>query len=243
MYLGYKSFFAVLIAGLLGIGFISLLILAGPSRTVVATSSTSGGKINLIPLTSTTAIRGAETTPTTTQASLEVSNANSPKTSSEKAAAKHNAILYYNSTPKPSFLKAISAEKTVITQVTNSAPVTCSGNFVNELLCLLNQYRASKGKGQVSGSSALSAVALSHSVWMNSTGTFSHEGKDGSRLGDRCAAAGITCRAENLAFNVSSAQKVLNMWIASPSHNTNLLGNYKTIGIGISGDYTTLLFN
>lgn len=235
MYLSSKSFFIALILGLLGISLVSIAIFAGSSRTVVAISATPGGKIDLVPITSTTPIRGAET------ASTAPTSAEAPNTAPTENPTTPEPSAHQ--TPKPSFLRVASAEKPVVTQVTKSAPATCSGSFVNEFLCLLNQYRASKGKGKLSGSSALSAVALSHSAWMNSTGTFSHEGKDGSRLGDRCAAAGITCRAENLAYKIDTAQKVLDMWIASPSHNANLLGNYKTIGIGISGDYTTLLFN
>jgi hypothetical protein len=54
------------------------------------------------------------------------------------------------------------------------ATVNCSGGFSVQFLCLLNQYRSSKGLGQVSWSSGLASVALGHSQWMNTTGTFSH---------------------------------------------------------------------
>lgn len=120
---------------------------------------------------------------------------------------------------------------------------SCSGSFVNEFLCLLNGYRADKGLNKLSGNLALSNVALGHSEWMNSTGTFSHTGINGSRLGDRCRAAGITCRGENLAYNASSPQNLLDMWIASPGHNKILLGDYTITGLGISGAYITLLMN
>jgi uncharacterized protein YkwD len=119
----------------------------------------------------------------------------------------------------------------------------CSGSFTQEFMCLFNQYRASKGLGKVSYNQALAGVALKHSQWMDSTGIFSHEESDGSHLLDRCRAAGIVCRGENLAKGVSSAQNLLNMWVASPSHNKNLLGPYTTAGLGISGNYITLLLN
>jgi uncharacterized protein YkwD len=126
------------------------------------------------------------------------------------------------------------------------APTTqacASGSFSEQFLCLLNAYRQSQGKGQLAGSNSLSQVAFDHSAWMAATGTFSHTGPNGDRLGDRCGLAGIACRAENLAHNAKSAQHLLDMWTASPSHNKNLLGNYTAVGMGISGSYITLLLN
>jgi uncharacterized protein YkwD len=123
------------------------------------------------------------------------------------------------------------------------AAVSCSGEFVQELLCLLNEYRASKNLGKVSGNAALSQVALGHSKWMSENNIFSHTGVNGSRLLDRCKAAGTICRAENLAQGVPTAKEVLSMWKNSPGHNANLLGDYTIIGLGLYDSYTTLLLN
>lgn len=122
-------------------------------------------------------------------------------------------------------------------------PPTCSGNLTQKFLCLLNDYRVKKGLNKVALNTSLSQVALDHSTWMNETGTFSHTGVDGSRLTERCTAAGIRCLAENLAEGIYTADELLSSWSANPSHNKNLLGPYTTIGIGISGAYVTLLLN
>jgi uncharacterized protein YkwD len=122
-------------------------------------------------------------------------------------------------------------------------PASCGGGFTQQFFCLLNQYRASKGLGKISQSAGLAGVAITYSQWMNSTSTFSHVGPNGERLSDRCAAAGITCRAENLAKGATSAQNLLDMWKASASHNAILLGGYSVGGLGTSGMYTTLLMN
>lgn len=143
------------------------------------------------------------------------------------------------------------AAPATVTKKPSSAPApqpkpatpTCGGAFTQQFLCLLNQYRASKGLRSLSYSSSLASVALGHSQWMNKTGTFSHTGVNGSRLADRCHAAGITCRGENLAKDARSAQHLLDLWRASASHNANLLGNYATMGLGASGSYITLLLN
>ncbi len=119
---------------------------------------------------------------------------------------------------------------------------TCTGGYATEFLCLLNQYRVSQGKGKLSYDSALSSVALAHSSWMLATGTFSHTSEDGSTLDTRCATANVSCRAENLAMGAGSAENLLRMWKNSLGHNTNLLGPYTTIGLGIASSYTTAVF-
>ncbi len=140
-------------------------------------------------------------------------------------------------------VKSTTAKTTNTTTAPASTSSTCTGTFTQQFLCLLNQYRVSKGLGKISYNSSLAAVALKHSQWMSSTGIFSHEETDGSHLLQRCQAAGIVCRAENLAKGATSAQNLLDMWIASPGHNANLIGSYRTAGLGISGNYITLLLN
>lgn len=139
--------------------------------------------------------------------------------------------------------KAANAAPRLASTAVQSPAETCGGAFAQQFLCLLNQYRVSKKLAPLSGSSDLSKVALAHSQWMQANGIFSHTGIDGSRLTERCDAAGIICRAENLAKSAKSAQHLLDMWKASPGHNANLLGKYSTIGLGTSDSYVTLLLN
>lgn len=122
----------------------------------------------------------------------------------------------------------------------SSAP-NCSGDYLEQFICLLNQYRASHGKGKLAHNGSLASVAAKHSQWMKSSGTLSHIGEGGSSFNQRCADAGVSCRAENLAHGAGSAQNLLNMWKNSAAHNANLLGPYSSIGLGISGSYTTAL--
>lgn len=154
--------------------------------------------------------------------------------------------------PQPKVASAITApnNRPPLPQPTPTKPLpsptplpSCAGNLSQKFLCLLNEYRVKKGLGKVTLNNSLSQVALGHSTWMNETGTFSHTGVNGSRLTDRCAAAGIRCLAENLAEGIYSADELLSSWSANPSHNKNLLGPYTTIGFGVSGEYVTLLLN
>ena len=224
MYLSLKSFLIILITGLFAVSFMITAAFTTSNHTV-ATSSTPAERLVLVPLT-TQPVRATE--------SFEA--APGPVEVPAEPVVEPSQTLTKKSNPA---MKAATSS----VQAVPPAISTCSGTFVNEFLCLLNRYRASKGKGKLSGSSSLSKVALSHSTWMATTGIFSHTGENNTRLGDRCKAAGISCRAENLAHNADSAQDLLNMWKASPSHNINLLGNYSAAGLAISGSYITLLLN
>jgi uncharacterized protein YkwD len=152
--------------------------------------------------------------------------------------------------PKTSPPPTKQSSKTVVTPkaapktaAPTPAKATCSGNFTTQFICLLNEYRSSKGLNKLSYSSAMTNVATNYSAWMNKTGTFSHTGENGSRFTDRCSAAGIKCYGENLAQGFRSPQNLLDMWKASASHNANMLRNgYTAVGLGISGSYATALF-
>lgn len=129
------------------------------------------------------------------------------------------------------------------TKTTTAPKPSCSGSFTTQFICLLNDYRASKGLNRLAYSSAMAEVAANYSAWMNQTGIFSHTGENGTRFTDRCAAAGIKCYGENLAKGAKSPQNLLDMWKASPSHNANMLRQgYTAVGLGLSGSYATMLF-
>lgn len=136
-----------------------------------------------------------------------------------------------------------TAPKVAGATISPTTPQTCSGALAQAFLCLLNQYRSQKGLGKISYDTTLNQVAFNHSDWMNTTGTFSHTGINGSRMIDRCAAVGTICLAENLAENILDSQKLLNSWKANPGHNKNLLGPYSKAGFGVSGPYVTLIFD
>ncbi|GEM_PF-1402201 len=156
-----------------------------------------------------------------------------------------------NQEPNPApKLEPKTSPVTTKPQITNQTPaqnlvesIGCRGTLSQEFQCLLNEYRESKGLASVSFDTGLAQVAKTHSEWMYESGIFSHTGINGSRLTERCAAAGIRCLAENLAHNILTAQKLLDSWKANPGHNKNLLGPYNTIGLGVFDKYVTLLMN
>jgi uncharacterized protein YkwD len=72
---------------------------------------------------------------------------------------------------------------------------------------------------------ALGAAALAHSRDMANRNAFSHEGGDGSRVGDRARRAGYDWRrvGENIATGQGAPDQVVAGWLSSPSHCANLM--------------------
>ncbi|MBI4363734.1 MAG: CAP domain-containing protein [Candidatus Doudnabacteria bacterium] len=121
-------------------------------------------------------------------------------------------------------------------------PVTCeSGGFNAQFLCLLNEYRKSKGLNALVYDAALNATAADHSAWMNATGTMSHIGEGSTTFTQRCEMHGAICDAENIAMGFTTAQKLFDAWQASPGHNANMLGSHSKLGLGLSGVYSALV--
>jgi uncharacterized protein YkwD len=116
--------------------------------------------------------------------------------------------------------------------------------FEDEVLTLVNQRRAA---GAVCGGTAYAPVAplymqaqlrdaaRGHSLDMATQNYFSHTSLDGRTFSDRISAAGYGAfpRGENIAAGYPSAAAVVNGWMASTGHCTNIMnGAYRAIGVG-----------
>ncbi len=89
----------------------------------------------------------------------------------------------------------------------------------------------------------LSSAAQKHADYLALSGTFSHSGFGGSRPGARADYEGYLWLnvAENIALGdfsfrtgTESVEKVMKMWMDSPGHRANILGDYQDVGFGIS---------
>jgi uncharacterized protein YkwD len=122
------------------------------------------------------------------------------------------------------------------------ATTNCTtGAFSTQFLCLLNEYRKSKGLNSLTFEKPLNLAATAHATWMNANSTLSHEGLNNSKFYERCADEGTSCDAENVARGYTTPKTLLNAWIASASHNKNLLGSHTVIGVALVGNYSDLL--
>ena len=89
----------------------------------------------------------------------------------------------------------------------------------------LNAIRREAGTHPVVHSDALTRIAQGHALDMAKRNFFSHEGSDGSRIGQRARRAGFRyCAiAENIAMGQTSLGQVMGSWRASAGHYRNLI--------------------
>src|SRR5437868_1495324 len=115
-----------------------------------------------------------------------------------------------------------------------------TNNIKNELLAIINNYRAMNGRGSLSFSTKLNTAAQWLSDDMARNNYLNHTDSLGRDFGTRLNAFGYTYntyKGENIAAgtNYNIGMNVFNGWRNSPGHNRNMLDpNFKAIGIGIS---------
>jgi uncharacterized protein YkwD len=112
------------------------------------------------------------------------------------------------------------------------------------VLTLVNRARATPRKcGSTSmpavlplkPSAQLDAAALAHAKDMTSHDFFEHRGSDGSTVADRVTRAGYLWQTvgENISAGAASAQGVVQGWLDSPGHCSNLMrAEFREMGIG-----------
>lgn len=83
-------------------------------------------------------------------------------------------------------------------------------------------------------SALLSRAASIHNQDMSTKNFFEHQGSDGSKVGDRTSRVGYQWRAvaENIAIGPTTAEVVVNGWLDSPGHCSNIMDTqYTEMGI------------
>jgi len=102
---------------------------------------------------------------------------------------------------------------------------------------VLSLVNAARGKARKCGrkqfaavppltlSAVLSRAALIHSQDMANQNFFEHRGSDGSMVGERTARVGYKWRTvgENIADGAETAEAVVELWLKSPGHCTNIM--------------------
>ena len=116
-----------------------------------------------------------------------------------------------------------------------AAPVKASETVLqNDINRLINVQRTANGCAALKVDAKLTVAARGHSAFMAQTGSFSHTGRGNSNFVARAKAAGYTSpSAENVAYGYRTAAQVVNGWMKSPGHRTNILNcKSKTVGVG-----------
>ncbi|MBP2834047.1 CAP domain-containing protein [Aquimarina sp. U1-2] len=105
-------------------------------------------------------------------------------------------------------------------------------SMADEILELVNIHRQSIGLSTVSKNSTAEELAIAHSEYMISQGAISHDNQD-AKFRTLRDVENARSFAENVASGQRSAQSVMEAWLNSEGHRTNIEGNYTHIGIGV----------
>lgn len=132
------------------------------------------------------------------------------------------------------FLYLSLACLTLFISLTSFTPDTSAG-IIQDVLNRTNQFRKSKGLPDLVMLKELNGIARQHSEDMAN----GREGFGHSRFDKRTSLAKDEMKligrfGENVAYGATTAEQVMKMWINSPPHLRNLVGQYKYIGIGIA---------
>lgn len=100
---------------------------------------------------------------------------------------------------------------------------------------LVNKLRADEGLDPVSLHSRVSAAAQAHADYLASIRKLDHLGPGGTDTGFRLQQAGFSWWAwgENVGAGFREPATLVDTWMASPAHRTQLLGDYQYVGVGV----------
>lgn len=123
-------------------------------------------------------------------------------------------------------------------------PTTSQKAQLDTLFTLLNEYRAENGKTALAYDPKLEAAVQGHCEHMVDHGFFDHDAPEAvvAKPTDRAILCGTTANSENLAGNQSSPAAVMASWKESSGHNSNMLANWKRVGLCRAGSYWGQLF-
>ncbi|WP_010520872.1 CAP domain-containing protein [Aquimarina agarivorans] len=115
-------------------------------------------------------------------------------------------------------------------------------NISDQILILINEYRASKNLTALTNNNTAKIEALNHSEYQANRNNINHDnGNERSNILFKNENA--TSYAENVAFDFRTAKAVVDAWIDSEGHRKNLEGDFTNSGIGtIANDEGVLYF-
>ena len=105
---------------------------------------------------------------------------------------------------------------------------TCEYDKAYEVLKLVNKERKSRGLNELTMDKDLLEAAMLRAAEI--TVSFSHTRPNG----EKCFSASEKMYGENIAYGYGTSDYVMEAWMNSPGHKSNILSNdYRSIGIGV----------
>ena len=136
--------------------------------------------------------------------------------------------------------QSLRLEGIEIQVVPKGSPIPTSySTMMDEVTALTNAYRAKNGLAPLYLDSTLTNVATVRSKEGVSQGYISHKRANGGNVTAIAAEWDVdySIMGENLGRFQTTTKQVVDMWIDSPSHRANLLGDrYDRLGVGIAQD-------
>ncbi len=160
------------------------------------------------------------TTTTTTSAAPTTTTTTTPPTTSSTTKA-----------PAP-------PPKTTTEEPEPTRPPAATGTAQDQVVSLVNSFRADAGCDPVKVDDRLTAAAQGHAEDMSENDYFSHVSQDGRTFDQRIRDAGYPSPgAENIARGAQTAEQVMQMWMDSDGHRRNILNcDLNAIGVGLDRD-------
>ncbi len=110
---------------------------------------------------------------------------------------------------------------------------------------MVNQERVSLSLQPLKWDSLLAVSADAHAKDMSDQNYFDHTSRDGRNFSDRAKDAGYTASptGENIAFGQQTASSVMESWMNSDGHRSNILSaKSNEIGVGLRSGYWVQVF-
>ncbi len=171
-------------------------------------------------------------TPTLTPTSLTPTTAGTttPTAATTTTVTSSPAVASTDTTPTPA---------AAVLAASQASPA--SGDFVAQVLKLLNDDRATQGRAPLTYNPTLAGEATAYAKLMADRNFFGHEGLDGSTSESRVRTAAYrgSFRGEALAAGQTTPQGVVNTWLTSPAHAAIVL-DASAVDVGIGYAYGSI---
>jgi uncharacterized protein YkwD len=107
-----------------------------------------------------------------------------------------------------------------------------------ELVNLINAHRQSLGLNTLNTINHISYKSEEHDEYMIANNVVNHDLFE-ERAQNIMAVLGAVKVNENIAYNYTTPESVLNAWLESPAHKANIEGDFTDFGISIRTDAET----
>lgn len=130
-------------------------------------------------------------------------------------------------------IKYTSKPKNPVPTISNQKDIEYQYSEIElETLKLINNYRIGVQLKELLPLNYISYKSQEHTNYMISTNLVNHNDFV-SRSENLTSILGAKTVGENVAYNYSKAQSVVNAWLNSPTHKENIVGDYTHFGISI----------